>query len=131
MDTGIKKTSTHAVFKRIFFIVGGSANGSAEYQADFCTESTRQFSTSSEERRRGLLHPQIPGDRISCFFELSSLQSWIVPVEVDSVWGVFEYRKSNPGGFQVRIGGRERRRVGRSKAEDPGEDLHRGEQRQR
>ena len=36
----------------------------------------------------------------------------------------------NPGGFQVRIGGRERGRVARSTAEDPGEDLHRGEPRQ-
>ena len=36
----------------------------------------------------------------------------------------------NPGGFQVRIEGRERGRVARSTAEDRGEDMHRGEPRQ-
>ena len=77
---------------------------------------------SSEERRRGLLHPQIPGGSISCYFDFSSLQSRIFPV-----WGwlsvdVFEYRKFSPGGLQVRVGGRGRRRFGRSSAEDQQQD---------
>ena len=51
--------------------------------------------------------------------------------EVCLVWGVFQYRKSNPGAFQVRIGGCGRRNVGKSTADDPGEDLYRGEPRER
>ena len=85
----------------------------------------RRSSTLSEEWRRDLLHPQIPGGRIYCYFELSSLQSRVAPVWGWLSLGVFKYRKFSPGGLQVRLGGRRRRRFGRSTAENPEEDLHR------
>ena len=53
---------------------------------------------------------------ISCYFDLSSLQSRVVPVWGWLSLGVFEYRKSSPGGLQVRVGGRTRRRFERSSA---------------
>ena len=80
-------TSTQRI-KRIF-IVGGTAD-----KAHPRRPRESRGSASSEERRRGLLHAQIPCGSISCYFDFTSLQSKVVPV-----WGwlslaVFEYRSS-------------------------------------
>ena len=96
-----------------------------EDQDVICTNGARRSSTSSEERRRGLLHPQIPGGRISCYFEFFSLKSRVVPVWGWLSLGVSKYKKFNPGGLQVRVGARVRRRFGRSTAEDRDEELQR------
>ena len=78
-------TSTQRI-KRIFD-VGGTAD-----KAHPRRSRGARGSASSEERRRGLLPPQIPGGSISCYYNFSSLQSRIV-----RVWGwqsldLFEYR---------------------------------------
>ena len=106
--------------KEGIFVRRGSATGSrTSLSEEPWTDHPRRHrgsrgSASPEERRRGLLHPQIPGASIFYYSDFSSLQSRVVPV-----WGwlsldVFEYRKFSPGGLQVRVEGRVRRRFGRS-----------------
>ena len=118
-----------------------SSSSSEDQRTDQLRRQQRIKRTFAQTVRGHLLHHQRSGAEVFYIHRYQVVEFIVIsnsPLcnlglfqsEVGSVWGVFEYRKSNPGGFQVRIGGRGRRRVGRSTAEDTGEDLHREEPRQ-
>ena len=83
------------------------------------TETVRWGFTSSEERRRGLLHQRKPGGEISYCVSFFPSRSRFVPIWVWLNLGVFEYNKPGLGGSQVQF---ERRKAGRWTAEDQQED---------